>query len=97
MNAIYSDRPTACLAAARGAGSASRGGLPREVQAATASAGVAGRTGSKGGGERNGPMFNGLNIGPAMKRCTFFLLFEFPVPFYGCAAYLAKNGCARAL
>lgn len=31
-------------------------------------------------------MFNGLNIGPAMKRCTFFLLFEFPVPFYGCAA-----------
>lgn len=37
-------------------------------------------------------MFNGLNIGPAMKRCTFFLLFEFPVPFYGCAAYLAKNG-----
>lgn len=90
-------RPADRLAAARGAGSASRGGLPREVQAATASAGVAGRTGSKGGGERNGPMFNGLNIGPAMKRCTFFLLFEFPVPFYGCAAYLAKNGCARAL
>lgn len=90
-------RPTACLAAVCGAGSVSRGGLPREVQTATASAGVAGCTGSKRGGERSGPIFNGLNIGPAMKRCAFFLLFEFPVPFYGCAAYLAKNGCARAL
>lgn len=65
VNAICSDRPTACLAAVCGAGSVSRGGLPREVQTATASAGVAGCTGSKRGGERSGPIFNGLNIGPA--------------------------------
>ncbi|MHA6907879.1 hypothetical protein ACQUJS_05495 [Ralstonia pseudosolanacearum] len=71
VNAIYSDRSTACLGwlvmqeACQNADRRVKRRPPRFRRACL------GGRGSEGGGERSGPMFNGLNIGPAMKRCTF--------------------------